>query len=285
MRSMTGFGRGRASSQGYAVQVDLRSLNGRFREVRVRGLGEFPRLAALVEAQVLRAFERGTFEVHVRWDFEGEPHPKRLLFDVARRYHQQLSALQGELGLPDPPSLAHLLELGAFQEDPAVEESLLVPLEQAIRLAVAEVQAQREREGAELRAALVREVNNLRALLVRAESQAPEAIHAAEARLRARLAELQVDPDPGRLAAELVLWAERGDVREELDRIQSHLGRLETLLDSPGPIGKELEFIAQELARETGTLSAKARSTALAQTALQMRLGVDRLREQGRNVE
>ncbi len=285
MHSMTGFGRGQATHQGYTVYVDLRSLNGRFCEVRVRGLTEFPALASQVEEKIQQAFARGTLEAFVRWNWHGEARPKRALPSVAQRYYAELVQLQRELGLDHPPTLDHLLQLGVFQEETELEEALAIPLHAALAMAIEQVKAQREREGAKLQEALRREVRVLRELWAQAQAQAPQALHAAEERLKARLAELALDPDPSRIAAELVLWAERSDVREELDRMASHIHRLEALLDQEGPVGKELEFLAQELAREASTLSAKARSTVLAQTALEMRLAVERLREQGRNVE
>ena len=91
--------------------------------------------------------------------------------------------------------------------------------------------------------------------------------------------------DSGTHKKELALWAERADVTEELDRLEAHLGRLEELLSADGPVGRELEFLAQELGREAGTLAAKARSVPLGQTALAIRLAADRIREQARNVE
>ncbi|MFN3346843.1 MAG: endoribonuclease YicC domain-containing protein, partial [Candidatus Bipolaricaulaceae bacterium] len=91
--------------------------------------------------------------------------------------------------------------------------------------------------------------------------------------------------DEARLAAEIALLAERSDVREELDRLRAHVDRLFQLLESPDPVGKELEFLAQEIGREASTLGAKARTPGLAETALALKLGAERVREQARNVE
>lgn len=282
---MTGFGRARASRNGYTVQVDLRSFNGRFLEIRVRGLADLPYLAARCEERVQAAFTRGTLEVYVRWMYQGEHRPRRAQLPTARRYLAELRELQQKLDLPGCPGLDHLLQLGVFQEDMAEEELLRGALDEALDQAILEVHSERTREGQQLQAAVGKEVQALQMLLEEAERLVPEALHAAEERLRKRLAELGVEADPARVAAELVLWAERTDVREELDRIRSHLRRLQELLGSEAPVGKELEFLAQELGREASTLGAKARSAQLARVALETRLVVERIREQVRNVE
>lgn len=282
MRSMTGFGRGRAARNGYTVQADLRSLNNRFLEVRVRGLGDYPLLLQRCEERLREAFARGTLELHVH--LEGE-RPRRLALDAARQYLRDLLELRDALALDAPPTLDHLLALGVFEEQAPDEEALWPVVEEALVGAVGEVIAARRREGEALREALARELAALEGALAEAERLAPEALADARARIEARLAELGAEADPGRIAAELVLWAERGDVREELDRLRAHALRFRELLDGDEAVGRELEFLAQEMGREAGTLAAKARSAALAQVALALRLGVERIREQARNVE
>ena len=280
---MTGFGRARATRGDHAVDITLRSLNARSLEVRVRGLADLPLLAQRCEDRLRAAFSRGSLDLSVR--LEGALAPKGLSLDAARKYLQDLHRLREELGLPDPPTLGHLLSLGVFAEERPEEEELWPVVEEALEGAIAEVAAARAREGGALREALARETDALRAGLEEAARLAPLALAGARARIEARLDELRAQADPARLETELVLWAERSDVQEELDRLETHLARLQALLDTDGPVGRELEFLSQEMAREAGTLSAKARSADLAQAAVAIRLAVDRIREQARNVE
>ena len=282
---MTGFGRGQAQAGGYSVQADLRSVNHRYLEVRVRGLSELPALAQRCEARLRGAFVRGTVELSVRWELAGEVRPRRLMLSAARRLVAELEELKAALDIPEDITLSHLIELGAFQEQPPEEEAMWPALERALEDAIAQLAAAREAEGARLREVLAREVKALADLLDKAREQAPLALSQAEARLRARIAQLELEVEPGRLEQELALWAERADVTEELDRLAAHIARLEELLKETGAVGRELEFLAQELGREAGTLAAKARSVPLGQTALAIRLCADRIREQARNVE
>ncbi|KUK27060.1 MAG: YicC domain protein [Acetothermia bacterium 64_32] len=282
---MTGFGRGRACSGGFLVQCDLRSVNHRFLEVRVRGLSELPELAHRCEEKLREAFTRGALELTVRWELCGEVRPRRLNLEAARRLVADLSQVRKELAIKEEPGLSHLISLGAFQEILPEEEVLWPGLSEALEQAIAGVLAAREAEGERLAEALAREADVLEELLSQAREEAPAALEQVGGRLRARLRELEIEADPGRLEQELVLWAERADVTEELDRLASHTRRLRELLKERGPVGRELEFLAQELGREAGTLSAKARSTALGKTALAIRLAAERIREQARNVE
>ncbi len=283
MHSMTGFGRARATHGDRSVQVDLRSVNHRFLEVRVRGLADLPLLAQRCEERLREAFVRGSLDLFVRW--ETGSRSKRLGLDAARQYLDDLTQLQTQLGLSDAPRLDHLVALGVFAEAAPEEEELWPVLAEGLEGAIGAVTTARSAEGSALRTVLAREVELLRKAIGDAERLAPRALDDARARISSRIEELKVDVDPARIATELVLWAERSDVQEELDRLHSHVVRFAQLLDATEPVGREMEFLAQEMGREAGTLSAKARSASLAQAAGVIRLAVDRIREQARNVE
>ncbi|MGY4706406.1 YicC/YloC family endoribonuclease [Candidatus Bipolaricaulota sp. J31] len=284
MRSMTGFGRGRAEGDGFSVQVDVRSLNHRFLEIRVRGLSDVPGLALGCEEAIKARFARGSFEVNVSLDFGGFRRPRAINREAAARLWEELRELSTALGIDELPSIEALLSLGVVQEESPEEEVIRPALERALGEALDELEAFRAREGAALAEALGREARILRELLSRAEAEIPRAREAFTERLRRRLEELGV-LDEARISLEVGLWAERTDVREELDRLRSHLTRLEELLRAEGPVGRELEFLAQEIGREANTLAAKSRGVPLGEVALELRLCAERIREQARNVE
>ncbi|MCS7239695.1 MAG: DUF1732 domain-containing protein, partial [Candidatus Bipolaricaulota bacterium] len=187
-------------------------------------------------------------------------------------------------GVEEKPGLAHLLALGVFQESWPDEEALWPGVKAALEQAINAAQAERAREGEALRQALEREKQRLLDLLSQAETLATEDQKLAVERLKERIVE-PASLDPARVNAEISLLLARSDMREELDRLHAHARRLAALLAQDGSIGKELEFLAQEIGREAGTLSAKAYGARLAQVALDMRLVAERIREQARNVE
>jgi len=281
---MTGFGRGQAQAHGFQVEVDLRTLNGRFLEIRVRGLSDCPLILHLVEERLRASFSRGTVEATFRLTPLPEIGEKKVDLDLAKKYLADLRALRRAVGIKEKPGLSHLLALGVFREIRPKEELLWPLVEEALAGAIAQVQAERAREGQALREALVRELRALRELLSEAEILAEKDQKIAAERLRAKAKELEA-LDPGRLTAEIAILLGRIDVQEELDRLQAHAQRWEELLSQDGSVGKELEFLAQEIAREAGTLAAKAYGPDLASVALEMRLVAERLREQARNVE
>ncbi len=284
MRSMTGFGRGSAAGEGFSVQVDMRSLNHRFLEVRVRGLSDMPSLATRCEEFVRERFSRGSFEVNVSLDFGGFRRPKAINRDAARAMWEGILGLSQELGIPSPPTLQDLLSLGVVQEELPDEEAIWGTLEKALEEAAEALRRSREAEGKRLEEALRREAGKLGELIGRAEEEVPRAEAAFREKLGKRLKELSL-LDEARIALEVSLWAERTDVREELDRLRAHRKRLEELLGSEGPVGRELEFLAQEITREVNTLAAKSRGVPLGEIALEMKLCAERIREQARNVE
>ncbi|MFH1609515.1 MAG: YicC/YloC family endoribonuclease, partial [Candidatus Bipolaricaulota bacterium] len=165
---MTGFGRAQATQGEHFIQVDLRTLNHRFLEVRVRGLVDLPLISQRCEDRLREAFARGSLELHVRWEGTGG-RPKRLGLDAARRYLDDLAHLQEELGLDDRPTLAHLLTLGVFAEEAPEEEELWPALATALDGAIRAVAAARASEGETLRTALAREADLLRIAVVAAE--------------------------------------------------------------------------------------------------------------------
>ncbi|NOX44864.1 MAG: YicC family protein [Caldiserica bacterium] len=283
MRSMTGFGRGRADGDGFTIQVDVRSLNHRFLEVRVRGLSDMPALAVRCEEAVKARFSRGSFDVNVLLDFGGFRRPRAVNRAAAKRLWEELSLLAREIGCAEP-SLEAILSLGVVQEESPDEEEIWPVLEAALDRALDEVGSFREREGAGLAEALRREAGILAKLISRAEAEVPRAQEAFAERLRERISGLGI-LDEARISLEVSIWAERTDVREELDRLRAHHARLEELLDAEGPVGRELEFLAQEIGREANTLAAKARGVPLGEVALELKLCAERIREQARNVE
>ena len=283
MRSMTGLGRGRAEGEGFTVQVDIKSPNHRFLEVRVRGLSDAPALAMRCEEFLKERFARGSFDVNVSLEFAGMRRPRVVNEKAAKELWGKLLDLSRELGCA-PPTLDTVLSLGAVQEETPEEERLWPTVEAALDEAARELEAFRVREGEKLRDALAREAGVLRELLSRAEAEVPRAQEAFAERLRERLSELGL-LDEARISLEVSIWAERTDVREELDRLRSHLLRLEELLAREGPAGRELEFLAQEITREANTLAAKSRGVPLGEIALEMKLCAERIREQSRNVE
>ncbi len=285
IRSMTGYGSGSGSADGWNAEVALRSLNHRYLSLRVRGISD-PVLERRVEEAVKGAFNRGEIEVTVQL-VQDPAVAGRLLIDreVLSAYVDELRGLTDALALP-PPDLGHLIALGAF-DHPGGEDlpdpwpALSAALSEAIRGA----QAARIREGEILYSELSRIMSELSSLIQEVKVRIPAVVEELRDRLRERVTALGAEVDPDRLEMEIALLAERADVREEVTRLEAHLTRIRELLDASGAVGKELGFLSQELLREANTLGAKSRDLTINGLVVSMKVAIEHFKEQVQNVE
>ena len=245
-------------------------------------------LLAGLEALTRELLSRGTVYLTLRHrDTSGAE--SRLDEQALRALHRRLSALATELSAPEPRLDTLCLVPGILGEGSATSlaEALWPTVEAAARAALADLIAMRQTEGRGLAEDLRGIAAEMRAHAGAIEAAAPAAVSALAERLRARIAELagEVELNPADLAREVALLADKADIGEELQRLRSHLDQVEACLEAPGPAGRRLEFLVQELGREANTLTNKCRDEALIQRALELKLGVERLKEQVANLE
>jgi len=290
--SMTGYGRGQASNRHAACEVEFRSVNGRGLNVKLRlpsdRLGSEP----AIEARVRKALERGSVQGLVRVQVTGHGSAS-LDHALLRRYLRDWRATEKALGLEQrDPGLGELLALPGAVEPPRESGAATRGVERALGQAAGEaleaLVASREREGERLRRELLSLVGRLERDLEKVRKRLPAAAVAAAQRLRERVGEAWKAAgitEPLDLAREIVLLAERADVREEVARLGIHLERLAGRIGAGGPCGRELEFLIQECHREVTTLGSKSADPRLSELVVSMKTAVGQLKEQCANVE
>lgn len=287
---MTGFGVGEAPLGGGRIVVEARSVNHRFVEVRVNLPPELSTHAYLLEQHVRTRIARGRFDITARVMGSALP-PAELDADRARAAFEALAQLRDEVA----PSaelplsiLAAVPDLFRVPELPATEP-IRVALTAALDAALDALDLLRQREGAALARDLTTHITDARQIAAAIAQRTANVAKGYRERLRERVARLlsgtDVEPDPGRLEMELAMLADRSDVSEELARLGSHLDQLEGLLDVDQPIGRTMEFLLQELAREANTVASKSPDAALTQRAVDLKAAVERMREQVQNIE
>jgi uncharacterized protein (TIGR00255 family) len=292
LRSMTGFGRGSAANRTASVEAELRAVNGRALNLKLRLPPDRAELESKVEALVRAEVDRGSVQGQVRVQLlEG----RGSVIDrgVLARYLAEWRAAAQEVGLADQdPSLSDLLSLpGAVLQPPEssrASNDVRRAVLEAVGLALNALQASREKEGEKLRRELLGLAAKLEKALDRAEKRLPAAQQAAAARLKDRVEaawKAAGVTEPMDLTRELVVLAERADVREEVARLRIHLERVRALLAAGGPCGRELEFVIQECHREVTTLGNKSADAKLSEHLVAMKLLVGQLKEQTANVE
>ena len=292
MRSMTGFGAGDCAigSSGGRLGVEVRALNHRFLDVRVRAQRELGDIASFVEQLARERLSRGRFEIAVRAD--GISLEATVLDrDRARAAYRALCDLRDEIapGTEVPLSLLSVVPDLFVSSLQAEYDHLRAATRRAFEAALASLDEMREREGTALADDLARRLDAVRDLARVVEERAPGLVEGHRKRLRERTERLRASVDlvmdAGRLEAEIALFAERIDISEELTRLESHCEQFRNLLKSPTAVGRRLDFLLQEMAREANTAGAKSPDARIAHAVVEMKAELERMREQVQNVE
>jgi uncharacterized protein (TIGR00255 family) len=269
--------------------LELRTLNHRFVDVRVRLPTELADQASYLEQLVREKLDRGRIDVLVRLGGAALP-PARFSVERARALHAALVALRDEVA---PGSEVPLSTLASFADvllEPAVTEVDAVQrsLSQALHLAHERLLGMRQTEGTALARDLSARLERTRALIVTIRERAAGLADLQRTRLRERLERLLAGSaplDPNRLENEVALMADRIDISEELSRLESHFGQVHGLLAVSGPVGRKFDFLLQEIARELNTAGAKSQDAPVTQLVVEAKVEVERMREQVQNVE
>lgn len=290
IRSMTGFGRGEAALGQGRVSAEVRCVNSRHLEVRVRIPREWSEFEAALREAASHAFGRGQVDVSVRASSGVSTARLEMDVEAARRYLEGAARLRDELGAEGALPVASLVTLpgvAVTREADSGDERAAAALREAVAGACGAAAEMRAREGESLDRELRARLVGLDASAEDVSGLADEAQKNLRERFDKRLAALsaQVEVDPGRLEQEVVLYADRMDITEEIVRLRSHLAQFRETLDEDGPVGRKLEFLIQEIGREINTIGSKAGQAPLTRCVVEMKTELEKLREQVLNVE
>ena len=281
---MAGYGAGRHEAAFGSVDVEVRSVNARFVKVNVKAPGALAAREADIEALCAKTVKRGTVTVSVTLRSKAARTPMTVNEEVALAYQ----AVFRRLGLPEQgiPQLPGVLVAEAPE---AVGEAEWVALQSALATALQGLTATRAREGQALRDVLTASVDKLEDLRASVSARVPVVVREHAAKLKERvdalLADAGVSLDATTLAREVAVLADRSDITEELDRLRVHLAHAKELFTSAEPIGRTLEFLAQEMLREVNTTGSKSADAELGRLVIEMKSEVERFKEQVANVE
>lgn len=294
IRSMTGFGQATAEAGGLRASVQVRSVNHRFADVRLRIPAELAHVEIRLKRIVLDRVRRGRVDVEIVLERD-ESGTAEVLVNVplARGYVDAAGSLASELGLAGNIDLPTLFQMpGVLRSRPtpaAADPAALDVVEATLRQALDRLDEERCREGQGLQADLLTRLERMGTVAAAVRSRATEVPSLARKRIVDRLAELAtgIDLDPARVAQEAAFLADRADVTEELVRLEGHLERARSLLAAEGgePVGKPMDFLLQEIHRETNTINAKSADLDVSRHALDLKAEAEKVREQVMNLE
>jgi uncharacterized protein (TIGR00255 family) len=294
---MTGFGEARWEGVGLGLSVEVRTVNNRYLKVSVRGSEPYPMLEPELEKLVRKVIRRGTVTIHVRCDRQGRGTDFVLNAVALRSYLEQVRTVCDQVGwqVPVASLLGQVLALPGVAPEPGgvsgrPPDDELAAVERTLEIALGRLQAMRQQEGRAMADELLAHRQTIADHLGRIRAQVPAVVEAYRQRLRDRvgqaLAEHNVTLRPEDLIREVAVFAERSDVAEEVTRLASHLEQFETIVrtEDDGP-GRKLEFLVQEMGRETNTIGSKAGDVGVSRQVVEIKAALEKVRELVQNVE
>jgi len=290
---MTGYGRGECAEDGSKVTVELSSVNRKQMEISLNLPRELESLESRVRDEINREISRGRLAVKVSLHAADGDWSGRLKLNapLAKAYARELNRLAKELKLAGAVSLEVLVRApGVLQADDEFGdvEKFWPAAEKALRKALAALIKMREREGAHLADDLKKRIAVIRQSVERIQKRAPEVVKYFQEQLRERIKNAGLEMpavDDERLLKEIVYFADRSDISEELTRLQSHFQQFNDCAKSKEPVGRTLDFLTQEMNREVNTIGSKANDSLISREVVALKAELEKFREQVQNVE
>ena len=286
IRSMTAFARTSTTALGNELVWEMRSVNHRFLEVMLRLPEACRDLEVPLRDSAKACLARGRIDATLRLTDRRPSNALHIDEDALAGLIATLDRVRAlHPNLTPPGALEVLRWPGVVIDQPAEVGAIAHAVRTGFATALQTLVDNRAREGAALCGVLEERLVQISALVVALQADAANLPQLQRQRLLARIAELQSDVDPSRVAQEVTLLAQRSDIGEELDRLTAHVAEFRRALTSAEPIGRHLDFLAQELNREANTLSSKAATVAMSQYGIELKVLIEQIREQVQNVE
>lgn len=285
--SMTAFSRQQQEQEWGSLTWEIRSVNHRYLEANVRLPESFRALENAVREAVRKRLTRGKVECQLRFQSEAnvstELHLNRPLIQQLVQANVEIEQITGTSS-----SLSNMEVLrwpGVIEEQDFDRTTIEKQALTLFTAALDDLLATREREGAELQGFITQRIDSIREIVVSVREKMPEILAKQKQALLDRLHDLQAELEPTRLEQEVSLLAQKADVEEELDRLDSHLNEVARVLNAKGQKGRRLDFLMQELNREANTLSSKSIVVETTLSAVELKVLIEQMREQIQNIE
>ncbi len=287
IRSMTSFARCVSQGEWGSLQLELRSVNHRYLELNLRLPETIRVLEPKIRERISQRLGRGKVDCNIHFqppvESAGEMVINEALVKKLAHATREVDAL---LYNPSPVNSLDVMQWPGVMQPPALDEErvhseALLLLDQAIE----EMTQNRSREGEKLKAIILKRCDAADEVVKAVRARLPEVLAAVRNRLSERLADLRQELDENRLEQEMVIAAQKLDVDEEMDRLETHLTEVRRVLDSDKPVGRRLDFLMQELNREANTLGSKSADTETTSASVELKVLIEQMREQVQNIE
>jgi uncharacterized protein (TIGR00255 family) len=292
MKSMTGYGRGEHTQEGYKISAEVSTVNRKQAEINIYLPRELEPLEARVRTEVNKRVARGRATVRITLHAgEGLVSKAQINSALAKAYARELKKLAAELKISSELTLDTLVRApGIFQADNALDDAdhFWPAIDSALQKALEACVKMRVREGVHLAKDLKSRIAAMRKGVAKVQKEAPAMLERYREQLRERIrtAGLPLPPEEDeRLQKEIIYFADRSDISEELTRLESHFQQFDECSKSEEPVGRTLDFLAQEMNREVNTIGSKANDSAIAREVVMLKTELEKFREQVQNVE
>jgi uncharacterized protein (TIGR00255 family) len=285
---MTGYGRGVAEHAGVRATVDVRAVNHRFLDIKLRGSGTSPAIEDAITTKIRSALERGAIAVSVNVEHETVTGGPRIDANAAKHAAEMLVQLATQLGLAKPDLALVLAQPGVIVDRGVEVGSDPTAVIAALENALAQLDQMRRTEGIALGLELTARLDELTTLRTQIATLAAGVPATVSKRLQERVKRLldaDTTVDPTRLAQEVALLADRADVTEELVRLASHIDQMKALIAGSAPAGRRMDFLVQEIGRELNTIGSKSAQSEISSAVVEAKAVLEKVREQVQNVE
>ena len=291
LKSMTGFGRAEVSNDQYRLSVEVKSVNSRFLDLSIKMPKKFNALEANIRNTVKEYISRGKVDLFITYEsFSEKGKALRLDLPLAKEYLESMRTLVDALGVEDNvkvTNLAALPDVLVLSEESEDEDALWESLKPSLVGALERFAETRVMEGENLQKDLLGKLSEMEAIVNRIDERSPEITAAYEVRLRAKVSELLKGTgiDEARIVQEVTIYSDKICTDEERVRLHSHIKNMRTKLQNGGLVGRELDFVAQEMNREANTTLSKANDLIVSEDAIGLKTLIEKIREQIQNLE
>lgn len=291
LKSMTGFGRCEMATDEYKISVEMKAVNHRYLDLSIKMPKKFNYLEAAIRAQLKKYIQRGKVDVFISYeDYTDEKISLKYNRSLAGEYMDYFRQMADELGIPNDATvmrLARCPEVFTMEQVPEDEEHMWQILEKAIGEAAEKFVETRTREGENLKQDLLGKLDYMVTLVDQIEERSPKIVEEYRAKLEDKVKELLEGSsvDEGRIAAEVVIFADKICTDEETVRLRRHIEATRKELTAGGSVGRKLDFIAQEMNREANTILSKANDLEVSDCAIALKTEIEKVREQIQNIE
>ncbi|MDX2422953.1 MAG: YicC/YloC family endoribonuclease [Amphritea sp.] len=285
-RSMTAFARQEAQHEWGSLIWEVRSVNHRYLEPHLRLPESLRDIEGPLREALRKKLSRGKIECTLRFVAEAQSQTLTVNETFARELLDAAQQMENLLQVSKPIDTMDLLRWPGVLQDTSLDMDAVKKAALSLfHTALDELIESRAREGVELAALIDQRLDTITEIVVDVRSKLPGILQAQRDNLKARLEEFKADLDQNRVEQEMVILAQKADVDEEMDRLNTHVQEVKRVLKSKGPIGRRLDFLMQELNREANTLSSKSIVTDTTQSAVELKVLIEQMREQIQNIE